>query len=148
LHYDSLLIKDIVVPVDGSNASSDALALACGLAKRAKGMVYAVYVIEVARTMPLDAEMDTEARRGESVLQAAEKTAHDLDYQVSGELLQARDAGHAIVDEAAERGVSAIVMGVTYTTGTAGDFELDGDAQYVLKNAPCQVILVRSRTQE
>jgi nucleotide-binding universal stress UspA family protein len=148
LHYDSLLIKDIIVPVDGSNASSDALALACGLAKRAKGMVYAVYVIEVARTMPLDAEMDTEARRGESVLQAAEKTAHDLDYQVSGELLQARDAGHAIVDEAAERGVSAIVMGVTYTTGTAGDFELDGDAQYVLKNAPCQVILVRSRTQE
>jgi nucleotide-binding universal stress UspA family protein len=145
LHYDALQIKDIVVPVDGSHASLDALALACGLAKRTKATVYAVYVIEVARTMPLDAEMDDQARRGESILQEAENYADELDYEVSGELLQARDAGHAIVDEAAERAVSAIVMGVNYSAGTSGDFELDGDAQYVLKNAPCQVILVRSR---
>jgi nucleotide-binding universal stress UspA family protein len=144
LHYDPLKIKDIVVPVDGSHPSLDALALACGLAKRTKATVYAVYVIEVARTMPLDAEMDEQARRGETVLQEAEKYADELDYQISGELLQARDAGHAIVDEAAERAVSAIIMGVSYTTGTAGEFELNGDAQYVLKNAPCQVILVRS----
>jgi nucleotide-binding universal stress UspA family protein len=144
LHYDPLQIKDVVVPVDGSHASLDALALACGLAKRTKATVYAVYVIEVARTMPLDAEMDDQARSGETILQEAEKYAHELDYQISGELLQARDAGHAIVDEAAERAVSAIVMGVSYTTGTGGEFELDSDAQYVLKNAPCQVILVRS----
>jgi nucleotide-binding universal stress UspA family protein len=144
LHYHPLQIKDVVVPVDGSHASLDALALACGLAKRTKGTVYAVYVIEVARTMPLDAEMDDAARRGETVLQEAEKYADDLDYAISGELLQARDAGHAIVDEAAERGVSAVIMGVGYVAGTVGEFELDGDAQYVLKNAPCQVILVRS----
>jgi nucleotide-binding universal stress UspA family protein len=143
LHYDALQIKDIVVPVDGSHASLDALSLACTLAKRNKGTVYAVYVIEVARTMALDAAMDEEARQGESVLLEAEKYADEMDYQVSGELLQARDAGHAIVDEAAERDVSAIVMGVSYN-GTMGDFELEPDAQYVVKNAPCQVILFRS----
>ncbi len=143
MHYDPLQIKDIVVPVDGSHASLDALALACTLAKRTKGTVYAVYVIEVARMMPLDAAMDEEARRGESILTEAEKYAEELDYQVSGELLQARDAGHAIVDEAAERDAGAIVIGVSYN-GTMGDFELDQDAQYVVKNAPCEVILCRS----
>ena len=145
---DPLQIRDIVVPVNGSSASVDALALACFLAKRNKGTVYAVYVIEVARTMPLDAEMTAEARHGEQVLAEAEQRAEELDFRdnVFGELLQARDSGHAIVDEAVERGVSAIVMGVSYSHGV-GD-ELPAAAQYVLKNAPCQVILSRTAAQE
>ena len=147
MHYDPLQIKDIVVPIDGSHASLDALALACSLAKRNKGTVYAVYVIAVARTMPLDAEMEEEGRRGETVLQQAEKYAAKLDFAVSGELLQARDAGHAIVDEAADRDVSAIIMGVNYRE-KVGEFELDSNSQYVLKNAHCQVILVRSPAEE
>jgi nucleotide-binding universal stress UspA family protein len=143
LDYDPLNIRDIVVPVDGSPASLDALALACTLGRRNKGKVYAVYVIEVARNMPLDAEMTDEARRGEEILREAEDLAAELDYEISGELLQARDAGHAIVDEAIEREAGAIVMGVSYTSGL-GVFELDQDAQYVLKHAHCKVILVRS----
>ena len=147
MHYDPLQIKDIVVPIDGSHASLDALALACSLAKRNKGTVYAVYVIAVARTMPLDAEMAVEGQRGEEVLQEAEQYATKLDYAISGELLQARDAGHAIVDEAADRAVSAVIMGVDYKINV-GEFELDPNSQYVLKNAHCQVILVRSPAEE
>jgi nucleotide-binding universal stress UspA family protein len=93
--------------------------------------------------MALDAAMEEEARQGETVLSEAEKYADEMDYEVSGELLQARDAGHAIVDEAAERDASAIVLGVSYSS-TMGEFELEPDAQYVVKNAPCQVILCRS----
>ena len=147
MDFDSLSVKDIVVPVDGSPASLDALALACSLSKRNKGTVFAVYVIEVARTMPLDVELASEAGRGEEVLTQADEVAEALDYQVSGELLQARDAGHAIVDEAIERGVSAIVMGVSYKR-TLGEFQLGPTAQYVVKNAPCQVILCRAAVQE
>jgi nucleotide-binding universal stress UspA family protein len=143
LDYNPLQVRDIVVPVDGSRASLDALALACHLARRNKGTVYAVFVIEVARTMALDAEMTEEAQKGEEILSEAERLARSLDHQVSGELLQARDAGHAIVDEAIERGVSAIVMGVSYNQDL-GEYELEEAAQYVLKNAPCQVIVVRS----
>ncbi|HSP56316.1 MAG TPA: universal stress protein, partial [Dehalococcoidia bacterium] len=78
---ESLHIRDIVVPVNGSPASVDALALACFLAKKNKGTVYAVYVIEVARTMPLDAEMTVEAQMGEQVLAEAERMAEGLDYR-------------------------------------------------------------------
>ncbi len=147
MDFDSLSVKDIVVPVDGSGASLDALALACLLCKRNKGTVFAVYVIEVARTMPLDVELAPEAGRGDEILTQADEVAESLDYEVSGELLQARDAGHAIVDEAIERGVSAIVMGVSYKR-TLGEFQLGPTAQYVVKNAPCQVILCRSAVQE
>jgi nucleotide-binding universal stress UspA family protein len=148
LSNDPLQIRDIVVPVNGSPAGADAMALACFLAKRNKGRVYPVYVIEVARTMPLDAEMTAEAQHGEEVLAEAERIAEEMDYRdnVYGEILQARDAAHAIVDEAVERGVSAIVLGVSYHRDQVDSFGPDLD--YILKNAPCQVIVSRSAVEE
>jgi nucleotide-binding universal stress UspA family protein len=148
LNYETLGLKDILVPVDGTMASMDALALACVLAKRNKGTVFAVYVIEVSRTMPLDAEMSTEAEHGESVLQTAEDVAAKLDYEVAGELLQARDDAHAIVDEAIERAVGAIILGIPYERPLGEEFKLSDDAQYIIRNAPCQVILCRSSARE
>ena len=146
MEHHSLRLKEILVPVDGSEASLDALALACVLAKRSKGKVYAVYVIEVARMLPLDAELSPEVAHGEGVLRQAEEVAEELDFEVAGELLQARDAGHAIVDEGIERGVDGIVLGVSYQR-PLGEFQMGPTAAYVLKNAPCQVIVCRSTAQ-
>jgi nucleotide-binding universal stress UspA family protein len=142
LEFPSQRVQDILVPVDGKPPGFDALALACTLSRRNKGVVYAVYVIEVARAMALDAELDEEARAAETVLQEAEKIAGEIDSKIEGEILQARDAGHAIVDEALERGVSAIIMGVDYEM-PLGEFELGAKARYVIDHAPCQVIIVR-----
>ncbi len=132
-----------MVPVDGSQASLEALALACLLAKRKKGRVYAVYVVEVARTLPLDADLSPEAREGEEVLARAEQVADSLDFEVIGELLQARDAGHAIVDEAIERDVDGILFGIEHK-GSLGEAQTGQTSRYILRNAPCQVVLCRS----
>ncbi len=153
----STKLKEILVPVDGSEASLDAVALACSLAKRNRGKVYAVYVIEVARTLALDADLTPEAQKGEEILGAAEKVADGQDFEVEGELLQARDAGHAIVDEAIERGVDAVVLGIEHAQASAGfewplrgkprplagDLKLGHVAAYVLQYAPCEVWLIR-----
>ncbi|GAG52147.1 unnamed protein product, partial [marine sediment metagenome] len=72
MDFSTIKVKEILVPVDGSQAGLEALALACLLARRNKGRVYAVYVIEVARTLPLDADLSPEAREGEEVLARAE----------------------------------------------------------------------------
>jgi nucleotide-binding universal stress UspA family protein len=140
-------LQDVLVPVDGSPISYEALSLACGLTKRNKGTIYAVYVIEVARTLALDAEMAPEAQKAEEVLLRAEQIAGDLDGKIEGEILQARDAGHAIVDEAIERQVSAIVLGVGYER-PLGEFEVGRTADYVLRHAPCQVVMLRGAAQE
>ncbi len=109
-------------------------------------MVYAVYIIEVARTMALDAELDADARGAEAILQQAEQIASEADCKIEGEILQARDAGHAIVDESIERGVSAIFLGVDYKM-PLGEFELGATARYVIDHAPCQVVVVREAAQ-
>ena len=147
MQYPTQRVQDILVPVDGNAAGFDALALACMISRRNKGTVYAVYVIEVARTMALDSELDADALNAESVLQQAEKIASDADCKIEGEILQARDAGHAIVDEALERGVSAIAIGVGYEM-PLGELELGATAHYVMDHAPCQVIVVREAARD
>ena len=135
-------LKSILVPVDGSEASLMAVEFACTLAKRSRGKVHVVHVIEVKRSLPLDAELVMEAQRGEEILSQAENAAKRQDYEVEGDLLQARDAGHAIVDEAVERQADAIVIGVPFRR-PYGDFELGRVPNHVLRSAHCQVILLR-----
>lgn len=140
-------VRQILVPSDGSQASYEALAQAINVAKRNKGHIVVVHVIEVKRTLPLDAEMVEEAQRGEEILSEAERLAEELDFQIAGELLQAREAGHAIVDEALERRVDAIVIGTDYKR-PLGEFQLSRTTQYVLKHAPCQVWVFRMPAQQ
>jgi len=135
-------LRSILVPITSAPASLEAVAMACRLAKPAKGKVAVVHVIEVLRSLPLNVGMDSEARRGEQLLRRAEEAASIADYKISGELLQAREAGPAIVDEARDRGVDAIVLGIGYKR-LVGDFQVGRTADYVLKHAPCQVWVVR-----
>jgi len=140
-------MKTIVVPTDGSQASLEAVALACNIAKRNKGKVYVVHVIEVKRSLPLDADLSPEAERGEEILSQAEKAARDMDFEVTGELLQAREAGHAVVDEATERRADLILLGVEHESPFGG-YQLGRLPQYALKNAPCHVWLWRHTGRE
>jgi nucleotide-binding universal stress UspA family protein len=139
--------RSILVPIDGSPASMNAVILACSMAKRNKGKVYAVHVIEVKRSLPLDAELPEEATSGEELLTRAERTASEADFRLDGELLQARDAGHAIVDEAMERGVDLILMGAEHKSPT-GEYQMGRVTQYVVKAAPCTVWLWRHPVHE
>ena len=118
------------------------VALACGLSKRTKAEVHVIYIIEVKRTLPLDADLPPEAERGELALEQAEKTAAGWDVNVQADLLQARDVGPTIVDEARERGADLIIIGITYKK-RFGEFDLGQTAPYVLKHAPCRVWVCR-----
>jgi nucleotide-binding universal stress UspA family protein len=123
--------------------------LACSIVKKNKSgsKVYAVHVIEVKRSLPLDAEMPDQVTSGEDLLTRAEKVAAEADVRIEGELLQARDAGHAIVDEAMERGVDLILMGAEHKSPT-GEYQMGRITQYVVKSAPCNVWLWRHPVQE
>ena len=132
----------ILVPVGGNPSDAVALQLACDTAKKQKGRVQAVYVIEVLRSLPLDAELPPELQKGEEVLRQAEAIAAAAQVEIDTELLQAREVGPAVVDEACERGVQVIIMGLPYKR-RFGDFSMGRSVPYVLKNAPCQVWICR-----
>ncbi len=137
--------KKILVPVIGTEADNEAIRLACRLAKKDKGKIWAVYVITLKRTLPLDAEIEPEVKKAEDILDRSEGVAEEQDYELKTVLLQAREAGPTIVDEAVEHQVDLILMGVEYKK-RFGQFSLGNVVPYVLKNAPCRVILYHQCT--
>ena len=135
-------LEGILVTVNGKDADVEAVKLACDLAKKSKAKVHVVYVIEVKRSLPLDAVIESEVAKAEKALTRAEDIAADIDYEVETDLIQAREVGPAIVDEAMEREVDLILMGVTYKK-SFGVFSLGRVIPYVLEGAPCRVLLCR-----
>lgn len=136
-------ITRFLVPVDGTAAAYNALAVACDVAKRTRAAVSAVHVIEVPRSLPVEADLAPEAERGEDILTRAEQIADEHDIQLDGSLLQARDAGPALVDEAFDISAGAIVVGLDYHRRPYGKFELGRLPEYVLANAHCEVWVIR-----
>jgi len=132
----------VLVPVCGVEADEEALTLACEMIRPAKGKVYVLYVIEVRRSLPLDADVEAENARGEDVLQRMEKLGEKLRVDLEAEILRAREAGPAVVQEAVDRQVQAIVIGAPYRRHH-GVFSLGQTAPYILRNAPCPVLLWR-----
>jgi nucleotide-binding universal stress UspA family protein len=134
----------ILVPVVGSKVDGEAMKLACLLAKKEKekekGKIWAVSVVAIKRALPLDAEIDSEIRRAEDILDQVQSIAEEEEIKIETDVLQAREVGSAIVDEAVERGVDLIVMGIIYKR-QFGQFSLGDVVPYVLKNSPCPVIL-------
>lgn len=134
--------RKILVPVNGSPVDAEVLKLACGLAKEAKHKIHIVYVVEISRTLPLDARLDREIARGEDILTRAEQVVEDWECEGEASLLQAREVGSAIVEEAAEKEIDIIVMGIGYKR-RFGEFSLGDTVPYVLRNASCPVLVYR-----
>jgi len=137
-------VKKILVPVCGNSADEEAVKLACDLAKKSKAEVYVVYIIEVPRTLPLDAQIDSEMQKAEELLTRAEDIAADQDYEIETDLLQAREAGPGIVDEAVQRKVDRIIMGIPYKK-YLGVFNQGTASRYVLRESQCPVLLYREQ---
>jgi nucleotide-binding universal stress UspA family protein len=141
-------LRRLLVPVKGTEGDPRVIELLTHFATRQSVAFTFVYVVEVQQSMALDAELPTEIEHGERVLRSAESLAHqalrpnDKSHRVTTELLQARSAGSAIVDEAIERGADAIVMAARIRK-RHGKPTVGETVNYVLKNAPCEVMVVR-----
>ena len=140
----------ILVTLAGHEVDEETVRLACRMATRPRvegkdtARIYAVHVFEVNRSLPLSAPVEHQVERGEQILDAAEQVAAEYELEIETEMVQARDTGPAIVGEADEWHADLIVMGLPFKR-RFGEFNLGNTAPYVLKNAPCRVILFRER---
>jgi nucleotide-binding universal stress UspA family protein len=135
-----MAFQQILVPVIGTRADEETIRLGCQLASKNKAKICVVYVITIKRALPLNAEIEPEIRKAEDILDRMEGVAEEEGYEIETDLIQARDAGPAIIDEAVEREVDLILIGIAYKT-RFGQFSLGSVVPYILKNAPCRVIL-------
>jgi nucleotide-binding universal stress UspA family protein len=132
----------LLTPINGGEGDEHAVRVAIGLSRRTRATICAIYVVEVQQALPLDAELPDEVERGERALQRVEAICQAERTPVEAELLQARQAGAAIVDEAAQRDCDLIIMSVE-ARNRRGEFSIGRAAPYVMKNAACEVWIMR-----
>lgn len=135
-------LSALLAVVDGQSSDDGAIELAFNLLDHQNGRLYILYVIEVSRQLPVDAEIPEETAKGEEILQRYQERASEYKFETQAEILQSRRTGLAVVQEAVDRGVDAIVLGAPYKY-VHGSFSPGDTAAYVLKNAPCRVVLSR-----
>jgi nucleotide-binding universal stress UspA family protein len=132
----------VLVPVSGAPTDVEAVRLACRLAKRGRAKVMVVTVLEIRRSLALGAVQDVEMDRAEKLIEEAEHSARELETELETELLQARDAGPAIVEEIAHWKADLVVVGMPFRQ-RFGEFYMGKTAPYILRHAPCRALLFR-----
>jgi len=129
----------ILVPITDTGVDREVIELACRLIGK-KGQIFIVYTIAVDRTLPIDAEIEPEIQKADSILTDIETMAGERGWPVEADLLQARELGPAIINAAIERQADLMLVGLTPLI-EFGQFSLGSMVPYLLKNAPCRVIL-------
>jgi len=154
--------RNILVPVFGTKLDDDIVATAGRLAAAEQEEsddidnthLDLVYVIEVPLSLPLDAQLpperEEEARRA---LERAREVGEEYeDVEVDTAVVRAREVGAGIVEAARRAESEAIVIGGEPPSrikggarlggvGGAKPAEIGAATEYVLKKAPCRVLL-------
>jgi nucleotide-binding universal stress UspA family protein len=142
------IVKRIVLAVNGGSSDEQIVRVACALARPKKAELIAVHVVEIGWSLPLDADVAGRSEEAQRVLDMVEGTAEAEKMSMETVLFQARDVGAAIVDEASERDADMLILGLPYKKRFGGDFAIGRTVPYVLKNAPCAVMVIREPMTE
>jgi nucleotide-binding universal stress UspA family protein len=123
-----------VVALNGGPSDRTIVNLVMSANRAPNAEVIGVHVVEIDWTLPLDADIAGNSEAAKARLEPV--------------LLQARDVGAALVDEASERDADLLVVGLPFRKRFGGEFAVGRTIPYVLKNAPCAVWVVREPIPE
>lgn len=151
----------ILVPIFGERLDDDIVQTAGRLAAEDRdgpgpegAVIEAIWVAEVPLSLPLNAPLpESQVQKGKEALARAKAVGEEYGgVRVVPTFVRARRIGPAIVSEARERGVEAIVLAAEEPSRIRGGALLGGASgplenyvgevtKYVLRKAPCRVIL-------
>ena len=138
----ALEYRAILVPIVSGPESHESVDLAARLAAERGATIVALRVIVVPLDQPFDAPMRQQELDADRLLDDARATAEIYGVRMIDRIVRARSAGRAIVEEAERRQADIVVLGAP--RGRHRDI-FGKTVDYVLKNAPCRVMVAAGR---
>lgn len=135
---------NILVPVVPNEMSEEMMVTAGKLAADQGTTIEAIHVIEVPINLPVSASLPREELAAEEILAHAQAIAEEYGANVVTRVVRGRQAGRAIVEEAASVNAQVIMMGIA-SKRRIGDRLFGRTVDYVLRNAPCRVVIASDR---
>jgi nucleotide-binding universal stress UspA family protein len=137
------MYRRAVLGLNGSSTDSLVIGAGIEMGRAHATELISLHVVEVDWRHDLDDEVPGSRDLASTVLDLAEGAAVKARLKMQTELLQARDVGAALVDEAVALEADVIVLGLPYRKRRGGDFALGSTIPYVFQNAPCAVMVIR-----
>jgi nucleotide-binding universal stress UspA family protein len=138
--------RNILVAISGSALDREIMTLAGKVAREKKAQVFAVYGIEVPRTKAIDDDMPEETEAAHAALNQVANIADQMSQEIEPEIVQSRHFGRSLVDEAHD--CALLIIGLPFRLGVGDQIEGFETVEYVLRNAPCKVWIVRGTPPE
>ena len=135
----------ILIPVNDRPHSEHAFRGACHMAKDAKAELFAIHVIEVPLSMPLEAEFTDDMEEAEKLLNRFERIARqEHKPRLTARSVRARQAGAAVAKEAEIEQVDLVIVGIPFSRNL-GQYHLGTTGSYIFQHTSCQVLLWREQ---
>lgn len=138
--YAPVIVKKILVPLRGGG-STEMIQFALKLAKVQGAELTALYVIEIAHSLPLDTFFPEKLAVADSVMERAEAIGHEFDLAIDTQVKQARFAGEAIVELARNEQFDIVFLGARpqALSSAPGRTSFGTTVEYVVRQAPCRI---------
>ena len=129
--------------LSGHRTDDEVTKVSCALAKLNNQKLKMVFIITIDRNLPVDKEVRKSTIIAEDALQSMEKLARDLKVRQSGEIIQARFQGSAVVQQIHEIEASTVVIGVPQRK-PYDERTISKSISYLYDNAGCVVVTCKS----
>ena len=142
----ALEYRTIVVPLVAGEQAREAMHVAARLAAERRSTIVAMRVIVVPLELTINTDLPEQEELADALLDEAHTIGDLYGVRVVERVVRGRNAGAEIVEEAERRNAEIVVMGaprLPHRTRTSAIFGKTAD--YVLRNAPCRVMIAAAR---
>lgn len=135
--------QSILIALSGNSNDYKSVQIAKNLIEKKSGTLTFVHVLEIDLKTPLDAEINEQTIHGDKILSSTFKKHNIEGYNYKSVLLQARDAGPAIISEASNQSAEAIIISKN-KNHEQNIFNLSKTTKYILSNSECNVLFIQT----
>lgn len=136
--FHPMKIKRVLVPTRGGT-QTEAVQMACEIAKLHNATVTALQIIEVPASLPLDMNMPQRMVLAEAILKRAQAIALELEVKIELEILRSRSLPDTILEVAEKGEFDLIVLGAMKSVRDPKARGMGVIAEKVMRKAPCRV---------
>jgi nucleotide-binding universal stress UspA family protein len=97
-----MVYKNILIPTDGTKANEDVIEFICSIQKVIQAAIHVIFVVEVPRNLPLDAELPDKVATAKAVIDKTVMIAKKYEVELNASTVYARSAEEAVISTASD----------------------------------------------
>lgn len=136
-----MVYKNILIPTDGTKANEDVIEFICSIQKVTRAVIHAVFVLEVPRNLPLEAELPDKLAVAKAAIDKAVNIAKGYGVEINTSIVYARSAEEAVISTAAD--LKCDVIAIAQDNHKLGIFA--NSAATIYQKAKCNIWLFNNK---